>query len=93
MKTNSTHANMKQETCTTYYDEINAIMCSKLNKTELFILFVPLNIYIYIYKEIISVCLLGCPIITHEPLVRFASNFGWGTGENHGNVFSFEILS
>ena len=25
-----------------------------------------------------------CPIITHEPLDQFASNFDWGTRENHG---------
>jgi len=31
-----------------------------------------------IYKVVISVCLFVCPIITQEPLNRFASNFDWG---------------
>ena len=30
-------------------------------------------LFIYIYKVV------GCPILTHEPLDRFASNFEWGT--------------
>ena len=48
------------------------------------------NIYIiYIYKVVISVCLFVFPIITQEPLYRFASNFGWGTWENHGNVLAW----
>ena len=37
----------------------------------------------------ISVCLFFvCPIITREPLDRFASNFNWRTLESHGNVLS-----
>jgi len=47
---------------------------------------------IYIYKVVISVCLFVCPIITHEPLDRFASKFNWGTRENHGNALS-SVLS
>jgi len=37
----------------------------------------------------------GCPIITHEPLDKFALNFDWGNQENHGNdlglVFKFKV--
>jgi len=29
--------------------------------------------------KVISVCLDACPIITHENLDRFASNFDWRT--------------
>jgi len=53
------------------------------------ILNLHLSIYIiYIYKVVISVfvCLFVCPIITEEPLNRFASNFNWRTRENHWNV-------
>ena len=32
-------------------------------------------IFKYLYKDIISVCLFERPIINHEPLDRFASNF------------------
>ena len=39
----------------------------------------------YKYKVVISVCLSAClfvcPIITQEPLNRFASNFDWGNRE------------
>ena len=35
-----------------------------------------------------NLCLVIYPIITQEPLDRFASNFDWGTRKNHGNVFS-----
>ena len=42
---------------------------------------------IYVYKVIFD-CLFECPIISQQPLVRFASNFDWGTRENHGNVLS-----
>ena len=53
-------------------------------------------IYIYIYKVLISfVCLSFClfifPIITQEPVARFASNFDWGTRETHGNVRSLVL--
>ena len=41
---------------------------------------------INMYKGVISVCLFVCPIITQEPLNRFASNLYWGTWESHGNV-------
>ena len=48
------------------------------------------TVAIYI-KVVISVCLFACPIITHEPRDRFASN--WVTHENHRNVLSYEILN
>ena len=32
-----------------------------------------------------------CPIITYEPLDRFASKFYWGTWENYGNVLSLVL--
>jgi len=41
-----------------------------------------------IYKAALSVYLFVCPIITQEPLDRFVSNFGWGTGGSQGNVLS-----
>ena len=43
-----------------------------------------------IFKVVISVCLIVCPFITHEPLDRLASNFNWGTRENHENIFKIE---
>ena len=39
------------------------------------------NVYIEIVA--ISVCLIVCPIITQEPLDRFASNLDSGTQEIH----------
>ena len=36
-------------------------------------------------KVLISVCLFVCPIITHESLGRFSSNFDWGTLQNLDN--------
>ena len=53
---------------------------------------------ISIYKVVISVCLLVCPIITHEPFNRFASNFdlwtkgmflGWFKKLNMGWILQF----
>ena len=34
-----------------------------------------------------NLCLFVCiyPIRTHEPQTEIASNFNWGTRENHGN--------
>ena len=46
-----------------------------------------------IYKVVISVCLFVHPIITQEPLNRFALNFDWGTREDHGDVFSLVLDS
>ena len=44
---------------------------------------------ISICKKVISfVCLFVCPIPTHKLHDRFASNFDYGTWENHGNVNS-----
>ena len=37
------------------------------------------KIYIQSCYLCLSVCLFVCPIITHKPLDRFASNFVWGT--------------
>ena len=37
-----------------------------------------LCVYIYIYKVVISVCLLVCPTITHEALDRVALIFRLG---------------
>ena len=49
----------------------------------------------YIYKVVVSVCLsvclFVCPIITQEPLERFASNFDCGAWESHGNVLSLVL--
>ena len=42
----------------------------------------------FIYKVAISVWLFVCHIIIHKRLDRFASNFDWGTRENHGNELS-----
>ena len=42
---------------------------------------------ISIYKVVIPVCLFVRPIMTQEPLERFASNFEWGTRETRRNVF------
>ena len=41
-------------------------------------------IYIQIYLFVFFLC----PIITHELLHRFTSNFDWGTRESYGNVSS-----
>ena len=47
----------------------------------------------YIKLWSLFVCLFFyCPIITQEPLHRFASNFDWGTGEPHGNVPSLVLV-
>ena len=35
--------------------------------------------------------MFACPIITHEPFDLFASNFDWGTRENHGNVLGLVL--
>ena len=43
---------------------------------------------IYIYKVIISVRLFVCPILTQEPLDRFAAHLDWGTRKIHGNALS-----
>ena len=43
------------------------------------------------YKVVISVCLFLCPIITLEPLDRFASNLDWGTRKNHTNVLTLVL--
>ena len=40
---------------------------------------VSLYLYTCIYKVVISVCLFGILIITHEHLERVASNLYWGT--------------
>ena len=42
---------------------------------------------IYIFKVVISVCLIICPIINHEPFDRLASSFNWGT-RRPGKYFS-----
>ena len=39
----------------------------------------------------LSVCLFVFLIIIHKPLDWFASNFDWGTRENHGNVLSMVL--
>ena len=46
---------------------------------------------ISIYKVVIPVCLFVRPIMTQEPLERFASNFEWGTRESHGKVNSMVL--
>ena len=38
---------------------------------------------------VVSVCLSVCPIIAQEPIDRFASDFDWGTWQNHGNPEMF----
>ena len=65
-----------------------------LFRNFLIFFFLAWFIIILIYIVIISVCLFVCPIITHEPLERFASNFDWGTRENPGwdSKFSWYIL-
>ena len=50
------------------------------------------GLYIYLFCNLCSVCLFVCLIITQEPLDQLASNFVWGTPENHGNVLSFVLL-
>ena len=40
---------------------------------------------IFLNKVVISVCLFVCPILTHEPLDWFDSEFDCGTRENYGN--------
>ena len=37
----------------------------------------------YIFSYNICLSFFVCPIITHEPRDRLASNFDWGTRENH----------
>ena len=55
------------------------------------LLLVSIEPKIFIEKVEISDCLLFCPIITQEPLDRFASNFNWGTRETHRNVLSLVL--
>ena len=45
------------------------------------------------YEVEMYVCMFVCPIISHEPLNGFASNFDWRTRENHGNVPSLLLKS
>ena len=59
----------------------------KIKPREFIFFFFMLLLYQYIYKVLISVC----PIITHESLNQFASNFDWGTRENHGNILSLVL--
>ena len=40
------------------------------------------SIYTVVISVCMFVCLFECPVITHESLGRFASNFKWGT---HGS--------
>ena len=47
---------------------------------------------LYIDRVVISVRLFVCPIITQEPLERFALNFDKGILESHGNVLSFVLF-
>ena len=48
-----------------------------------------LDIEIDIFEQYIKLrSLFVCPIITQEPLDRFASNFDLGTQETHRNVLS-----
>ena len=42
-----------------------------------------------IYLIVIFVCLFGCPIITHEPLDRFASHFDWELGRTTKMVLAW----
>ena len=43
--------------------------------TKLFTRFPIEDQYLYKYKVVLSVCLFVGPILSHEPLDRFASNF------------------
>ncbi len=45
-----------------------------------------------VYKDVIYVCLFVFPIITQEPLDRFASNLDWGTRLKE-RKFSFPVKS
>ena len=81
-----------------FFEHLNYIIFFKcaflLFRDFLIFFFSTWIIIIFMYKVVISVCLFVCPIITHEPVDRFASNFDWGTRENHDNVLSLvEILS
>ena len=42
-------------------------------------------------SESYNLCLTVCPIITQEPLDRFASSFDWGTLESHSNVINMVL--
>ena len=44
-------------------------------------------------KVVNFVALFVCPIITLEPLDRFASSIDLGTWESHGNGFSLVLRS
>ena len=45
-------------------------------------------VWVFVTEETI---LFVCPIITTEPLDRFATNFDCGTPETQGNVFSLVL--
>jgi len=51
---------------------------------EDFLIYKCCNVYKYIVVN--SGMVFVCPIITQEPLDRFASNFDWKTRKNHGNL-------
>ena len=51
-----------------------------------------LNLYTYIYLDIHKVLIfVFLYIITQKPFDRFATNFDWGTRENHRNFLSLEL--
>ena len=61
------------------FDDISTC---ELTLTRIFLLY-----RLQIFEIIIYInCLFEYPIITHEPLIRFASNFDCVTRENHVNV-------
>ena len=47
---------------------------------------------VFFFTVLLFYILFGSPVISHEPLDRFAAKFGWRTQENHRNV-GFKILS
>ena len=62
---------------------------TRLSTSSFRILKICFILVIYIYKVVISLCLLVCPIITQEPQDRLASNFKLGKSfKNHGKVLS-----
>ena len=73
--------------------ELNTFQAGESIKSTMYMRYLHVYMFTFIIciKEAFSVRLFGCPIITHEPLHRFSSNFDLGTWENHGKVLSFVL--
>ena len=75
------------------WDFINSLIQERFYDFIVFFKRITDNCFFSFGKKIYFLNNSICPIITHEPLDRFASNFDWRTRENHEIVLNMEILS